>query len=91
MSAQICRVTVQLIDPHQKRRGDHPRQPRCDGDILRSLAYWRQVRRASPHCDQQYRMHRGEAMRPVALPHGKAKSGLHPVFSQLFQQLRLAA
>jgi len=86
MSARLCRCTQQVIATHEKRRGDHPNLPRYDDDILRSLAYWRSVRNAHPHCAQQYRMHREAAMRPARL----TPPQLHPTFAGIFR-MELAA
>lgn len=61
----IVRCTAQVIDPHEKRRGDHPRMPRLDGDILRGLRYWRWCCRTGAHAAKQYVAHCEIAYRPA--------------------------
>lgn len=83
---ELCRVNTQVIDSHEKRRGDHPNLPRYDADILRSMGYWRWASRRCAHADEQYRAHRQEAMRRVRLPaHQPARqhAHIHPAFAAL--------
>ena len=91
MELQLCRVSGGL-SRHERRKGMHPRLPVQDGDILRSLAYWRQVRRSGAHALSQYSTHRREAMRAVELPvDRKPAPVLHPVFAGMFRSMGLAA
>lgn len=57
---KLCRVTGTLTK-HERRRGHHPNRPIHDRDILRSLAYWRQVRHSGTNAAAQYLAHRAAA------------------------------
>lgn len=57
---KLCRVTGTLTK-HERRRGHHPNLPIHDRDILRSLAYWRCVRRSGTGAMSQYLAHRAVA------------------------------
>lgn len=75
----ICRVNTQIINRHERRRGDHRNLPRLDPDILRSMSYWRRYRNTGPHAAEQYRQHRAIAMKPVRLSRADFLAGCESV------------
>lgn len=75
---RLCRVYPRLR-PHELRRQHKPgMMPPLvhDGDLLRSMAIWRQVRRTCQHAAAQYEAHRAAAMEPVrGLRHAEFLAG----------------
>lgn len=68
MSAPISRCSMQLTNPHERRRGAPKSNlgPIVYGtDLLHSTAYWRRVRRTCPHASAQYAKHREAARVPT--------------------------
>lgn len=58
MTARLCRVSIQLLNPHERRRKHGHRMMVLDGDLLRSMGYWRSVRRTGQKAAAQYLAHR---------------------------------
>lgn len=58
MSANLIRVNIQLLNPHERRREHGHRRMVVDGDMLRSMGFWRSVRRTGQKAAAQYLAHR---------------------------------
>lgn len=87
MELQLCRVSGAL-SRHERRKGQHPRLPVYCPDILRSLAYWRHVRRSGAHAASQYIVHSRDAMAPTL---GKLAAAERRVRANAFARSQIAA
>lgn len=68
MNNALARCSMQITNPHERRRG----MPATNGgffmlgrDLLHSQSYWRRVSRTCAHAADQYRRHRAATGHPT--------------------------
>lgn len=64
----LVRCTMQIINPHERRRGNDQTviaRTVLGNDILHSQSYWRRVYRTCGHAEDQYGKHREVSRRPT--------------------------